>query len=62
MLEIKRKKISLFNSLDCNGLIRRLGNGEYRLYSKTKRGKTFTCKNLGTFSSLSAARSYQQNN
>ena len=56
----KTRKIVLFNLLDCDGLIRKLRTGEYRLYSKKKKGTSFTCKSIGTFSSLSAAKRYQQ--
>ena len=57
---IKRRKIELFNSLDCNGLIRKLNTGEYRLYYKRKTGKTFICKSIGTYSSLEIAKSYER--
>ena len=53
-------KLSLFNLLDCKGMIRKLDNGEYRLYSKKKKGNRFYCKNLGTFSSLYAAKRFER--
>ena len=57
---IKRRKVDLFNSLDCNGLIRKLNTGEYRLYYKKKLGKTFIRKSIGTYSSLEIAKSYER--
>lgn len=41
-------------------MIRRLKSGEYRLYSKKKDAKTNKRKNLGTFTSLEAAKKHEQ--
>ncbi len=60
MIGMKKRKIKLFNFLDCDGLIRRTTHGDYRLYSKIKNGKSFTCSSVGTFSSLLAAKRYQK--
>ena len=37
-------------------MIRKLQSGEYRLYSRKKNPKTGKSRNLGTFSSLAAAK------
>jgi hypothetical protein len=55
-----RQEINLFSSPDCNGLIRKLPSGEFRLYSRTKKGSTIILKNVGTYCSLDAARKIQQ--
>lgn len=57
---IKRRKVTLFSALDCNGLIRKLKIGEYRLYYRSKSGKTIMRKSIGTYSSLAIARKYEQ--
>jgi len=44
MKGIKRRKIELFNSLECNGLIRKLRTGEYRLYAEKNWQNYFTQK------------------
>lgn len=41
-------------------MIRKLKSGEYRLYSKKKDSKTNKRKNLGTFSTLEAAKKHEQ--
>ena len=41
-------------------MIRKLQSGEYRLYSRKKDGKTGRRKNLGTFSSLAAAKKHER--
>ena len=41
-------------------MIRKLKSGEYRLYSIKKDPKTNKRRNLGTFSSLSAAKKHEQ--
>lgn len=41
-------------------MIRKLRSGEYRLYSKKKNPKTNKRRNLGTFSTLSAAKKHEQ--
>jgi 5-methyltetrahydrofolate--homocysteine methyltransferase len=41
-------------------MIRKLKSGEYRLYSRKKDAKTGKKKNLGTFSSLSAAKKHER--
>lgn len=41
-------------------MIRKLKSGEYRLYSRKKNPKTHKRKNLGTFSSLAAAKKHEQ--
>ena len=41
-------------------MIRKLKSGEYRLYSKKKDAKTSKRRNLGTFSSLAAAKKHEQ--
>ena len=55
-----RQEINLFSSLDCNGLIRKLPSGEFRLYSRTKKGNTLILKNVGTYCSLETAKKMQQ--
>jgi hypothetical protein len=37
-------------------MIRKLKSGQYRLYSRKKNARTGKRRNLGTFSSLAAAR------
>jgi hypothetical protein len=41
-------------------MIRKLKSGEYRLYSRKKNAQTGTRKNLGTFSSLAAAKKHER--
>jgi len=41
-------------------MIRKLKSGEYRLYSRKKDPKTGKRKNLGTFSSMSAAQKHER--
>ena len=41
-------------------MIRKLKSGEYRLYSKKKNPKTNKRRNLGTFSTLEAAKKHEQ--
>lgn len=41
-------------------MIRKLTTGEYRLYSKKKDARTGKRKNLGTFSSRSAAEKHER--
>jgi hypothetical protein len=43
-----------------NYMIRRLKSGEFRLYSRKKDAKTGKRKNLGTFSSLAAAKKHER--
>jgi hypothetical protein len=41
-------------------MIRKLKSGEFRLYSRKKDTKTGKRKNLGTFSSLAAAKKHER--
>jgi hypothetical protein len=41
-------------------MIRKLQSGEYRLYSRKRDVKTGKRKNLGTFSSLAAAKKHER--
>jgi hypothetical protein len=41
-------------------MIRRLGNGSYRLYSRKKNPRTGKRRNLGTFASLAAAKKHER--
>lgn len=41
-------------------MIRKLKNGQYRLYSKKKDAKTGRRRNLGTFSSLAQAKKHER--
>jgi hypothetical protein len=41
-------------------MIRKLKSGEYRLYSKKQDPKTGKRRNLGTFSSLAAAKEHEK--
>jgi len=41
-------------------MIRKLKNGEYRLYSRKKDPKTGKRRNLGTFASRSAAEKHER--
>ena len=41
-------------------MIRKLASGQYRLYSIKKDPKTGKRRNLGTFSSLAAAKKHEQ--
>ncbi|MFT3934208.1 MAG: hypothetical protein QM726_11370 [Chitinophagaceae bacterium] len=40
-------------------MIRKLKSGEYRIYSRKKDPKTNKRRNLGTFSSLAAAKKHE---
>jgi hypothetical protein len=41
-------------------MIRKLSNGEYRLYSKKKNPKTGKRRNLGTFKTRAAAEKHER--
>ncbi len=41
-------------------MIRKLGSGQYRLYSKKKDAKTGRRRNLGTFDTLEAAKQHER--
>ena len=41
-------------------MIRKLKSGEYRLYSRKKNPSTGKRRNLGTFSSMAAARQHKR--
>ena len=41
-------------------MIRKLGSGKYRLYSRKKNPKTGRRRNLGTFSSRQAAEQHER--
>jgi hypothetical protein len=41
-------------------MIRRLKDGRYRLYSRKKNPRTGKRRNLGTFSSLAAAKKHER--
>jgi hypothetical protein len=41
-------------------MIRKLKSGEFRLYSRKKNAKTGKRRNLGTFSSLAAAKQHER--
>ncbi|HEV7782155.1 MAG TPA: hypothetical protein VGO58_12865 [Chitinophagaceae bacterium] len=41
-------------------MIRKLKSGEYRIYSRKKNPKTNKRRNLGTFSSLQAAKKHEK--
>jgi hypothetical protein len=41
-------------------MIRKLSSGEYRLYSRKKDPRTGRRRNLGTFSSLAAAKRHER--
>ena len=41
-------------------MIRKLSSGQYRLYSKKKNAKTGKRRNLGTFSTRSAAEKHER--
>jgi hypothetical protein len=41
-------------------MIRKLASGEYRLYSRKKNPRTGRRRNLGTFSSLDAAKKHEK--
>lgn len=41
-------------------MIRKLRSGEYRIYSRKKNPKTNKRRNLGTFSSLEAAKKHEK--
>ena len=43
-----------------HAMIRKLKSGEYRLYSKKKDVHTNKRRNLGTFSTLAAAKKHEQ--
>jgi hypothetical protein len=48
------------NGLRKEFMIRKLKSGEYRLYSRKKNPKTDKRRNLGTFSSLEAAKKHEK--
>ena len=41
-------------------MIRKLSSGEYRLYSRKKNPRTGRRRNLGTFSTLAAAKKHER--
>ena len=41
-------------------MIRKLSSGEYRLYSRKKNPRTGKRRNLGTFTSLAAAKRHER--
>ena len=41
-------------------MIRKLASGEYRIYSRKKNPKTNKRRNLGTFSTLAAAKKHER--
>ena len=41
-------------------MIRKLASGEYRIYSRKKNPKTNKRRNLGTFSTLAAAKKHEK--
>jgi hypothetical protein len=41
-------------------MIRKLKSGEYRIYSRKKNPKTGKRRNLGTFSSMAAAKKHEK--
>jgi hypothetical protein len=41
-------------------MIRKLGSGQYRLYSKKKDARTGRRRNLGTFDTLEAAKEHER--
>jgi hypothetical protein len=41
-------------------MIRKLKSGEFRIYSRSKDPKTSKRKNLGTFSSMAAAKKHEK--
>lgn len=41
-------------------MIRKLASGEYRIYSRKKNPKTSKRRNLGTFSTLAAAKKHEK--
>jgi hypothetical protein len=41
-------------------MIRKLSSGKYRLYSRKKNPRTGRRRNLGTFSSLAAAKQHER--
>ncbi len=41
-------------------MIRKLGSGQYRLYSRKKNLQTGKRRNLGTFTTLAAARKHER--
>ncbi len=41
-------------------MIRKLGSGQYRLYSKKKDARTGRRRNLGTFDTLEAAKAHER--
>ena len=55
-----KRKIYLFTAPDCNGLIRKLSSGEFRLYSRKRSGSTIVRKHIGTYCSLAIAKKFQQ--
>jgi hypothetical protein len=41
-------------------MIRKISSGEYRLYSRKKNARTGRRRNLGTFSTLAAAKKHER--
>jgi hypothetical protein len=41
-------------------MIRKLSSGEYRIYSRKKNPKTNKRRNMGTFSTLAAAKKHER--
>lgn len=41
-------------------MIRKLANGQYRLYSRKKNSRTGKARNLGTFATRKAAESHER--
>jgi hypothetical protein len=64
--EVEPLPLAFFLPTDWTGsrifvfMIRKLQSGEYRLYSRKKDAKTGKRKNLGTFSSLAAAKKHER--
>jgi hypothetical protein len=55
-----RDQLHLNCGSEINKMIRKLKSGEFRLYSRKKDAKTGKRKNLGTFSSLAAAKKHEK--
>jgi hypothetical protein len=51
---------AIFLKEDLGAMIRRLKSGDYRLYSRKLHPKTGKRKNLGTFSTLTAAKRHER--
>jgi hypothetical protein len=54
------RPVPMPRSLEGSAMIRKLKSGEYRLYSVKKDVKTGRRRNLGTFSSLEAAKQHER--